>query len=212
MTTPNIKPVPVPIPDDGVEQAVRLTDEYVATAHKTAEYYARKLARTLGLAAADVEDIRQDLLMEVLIRCQRFDSQRAAWITFVDLVVRHEADDLAARLKVARDVDGGSIDDPVSSGDGRIVPLSDTLEDTEGMASQWSSPKNPFAAVELAIDVERFMAGLPEHLHGLCRLLMTESATDAQRLSGFSTARFYRLLYELRMRLRAIGLGPGGTP
>jgi RNA polymerase sigma-70 factor (ECF subfamily) len=204
---------PLCLGDETIEETERLTDEFVTAALATADHYARKTARTLRLPAAEIDDLRQELLMEVLVRSARFDARRAAWITFVDLVVRHEAHALASRLRQACRLHNRSIEDPVPLSEGRKARLAEVMPDTEGIAALWSPPFDPFAAAELRIDIERFVADLPDRLRRLCRLLQTEDIADALRLSGLSTAQFYRELRELRMRLRALGLGrPGGPP
>lgn len=193
-------------------EAARLTDTFVAVARRTADYYARRLVRTLGLPASEVDDLAQDLLLEVLIRATRYREDRAKWITFVDLVVRHEADVLAERQLRRRRHMVASIEDLVRTEHDGTVPIAEVLSDDDGMPALWGAITDPFAAVELALDVERFVAGLPDDLRRLCRLLQGEPVTEAQRRSGLSPASFYRELNELRMRLRAVGLGPDGTP
>jgi RNA polymerase sigma-70 factor (ECF subfamily) len=196
-----LKPSPVP---DTVEH---LTDKCVRVALSTTDHYAKRIARTLGVPETDIDDLRQDLLLEVLQRGLRFDPARAAWVTFVEMISRHAADDLANRIVQARRADGGSIDAPVVMADGSRLSLSEILSEEDGLAALWNGPVDSFLAVERRIDLERFINALPDQLRRLCRLLQTETPAVAQRLSGASTAAFYRDLQELRMRLRAVGLG-----
>jgi RNA polymerase sigma-70 factor (ECF subfamily) len=188
-----------------------LTDEFVQIALAAADYYARKIARSLKLPPADLEDVRQDLLVEVLRRARSYDAGRAAPATFIELVTRHAADELASRQVAARQVVRRSVDDPVARADGSSAPFGDLLPEELGLAAFWAGCRDRFAAIERRIDVERFIQRLPDDLRCLCRLLQTERPTVAQRLSGLSVAEFYREIAELRMRLRAIGLGRG-TP
>jgi RNA polymerase sigma-70 factor (ECF subfamily) len=196
-----LKPSPAP------ETVEDLTDEFVRTAMATTDHYARRIARTLRLPETDIDDLRQDLLLEVLRRGVRFDPARAAWVTFVEMISRHAAADLATRLVQARRTHGGSIDAPVVMPDGSRLSLTEVLSEEDGLAALWNGPVDPFLDVERRIDLERFINALPDHLRRLCRLLQTETPAVAQRLSGASTAAFYRDLQDLRMRLRAVGLG-----
>jgi hypothetical protein len=198
--------------DRGFKRTATLSEEFVATAQQAAGYYARRIARALGLPKTDIDDIRQDLILEVLIRSKRFDPRRAAWITFVDLVIRHEASDLADRLMSPRTVRFRSLEYLRTHGSSHKPNGTEFLAETGGTLSLWSVPSYPFESVELAVDVDRFMAGLPATLHHLCRLLMTKTSTDAQRHSGLSVAQFYRHLQDLRMRLRSVGLSDGRRP
>ena len=196
-----LKPSPV------AETVEDLTDEFVRIAMATTDHYAKRIARTLRLPETDIDDLRQDLLLEILRRRIRYDPARAAWVTFVEMISRHAADDLANGLVQARRTDGGSIDAPVVMPDGSRLSLTEILSEEQGLAAFWSGPVDPFRAVDQRIDLERFINALPDHLRRLCRLLQTETPAVAQRLSGASTAAFYRDLQDLRMRLRAVGLG-----
>ncbi|MBX6323380.1 MAG: sigma-70 family RNA polymerase sigma factor [Rhodospirillaceae bacterium] len=177
------------------------SEGFVRTALGAADYHARRLGRSLGLGLMDIQDIRQDLLLEVLRRAPRFDPERASWVTFVEIVVRHAAADIAGRIVVARAVHGGSLDEVREDG------LATEPAEGEGLDGIWRGAPDRFLDVERRLDVERFIAGLPDDLRRLCRLMQTESAGEAQRLSGLSPAEFYRQLQDLRMRLRSVGLG-----
>jgi DNA-directed RNA polymerase specialized sigma24 family protein len=185
-----------------------LADEFVRIALGAADHYGRKITRSLGLPADDIHDVRQDLLVEVFRRAGFYDPGRAALSTFIELVTRHAADMVASRRVTDRQVVRRSIDDPIVCGDGSRAPLGNLLPEERGLGAFWAGCPDPFMAVEERIDLERFVQRLPDDLRRLCRLLQTETPTVAQRHSGLSPALFYRQLQELRMRLRAIGLGP----
>jgi DNA-directed RNA polymerase specialized sigma24 family protein len=72
-------------------------------------------------------------------------------------------------------------------------------------------PDPTFAQTERALDLERAIEELPEHLRRLCRLLEIETPSVAQTRSGLSQAEFYRQIAEIRMRFRAFGLLQWGT-
>lgn len=188
-----------------------LTDEFVRIALAKADHHARTLARRLGQTGADVDDLRHDLLLEVVRRARAYSARRAAWSTFVELVVRNAAAELASRLIEERRVVSRSIDEPIAQTAGVALTHGNILPTDAGMAAFWGGVPDPFVAAENRIDIERFVQGLPSALQRICRLLQTETPTVAQQRSGLSPAEFYREVHELRMRLRAIGLG-WGTP
>lgn len=193
------------------EEIAEITEACVRVASATASHYARRIARSLGLAAEDVADLRQELLLEVVRRCQGFDPTRAAWATFIDMVVRHAADELAERLAYGQRINAGFLDDLTTWRNRRRVRLTEVLSEGDGLGALWSGLGDPFADVDRRIDIERFVERLPDGLRRLCRLLQTEQPADAQRLSGLCKSEFYRQLDELAMRLRAVGLAEG-TP
>lgn len=185
-----------------------LTEEFVRVGLAAAHHYASRLARRLGLPASDIADLRQELLLDLVRRAGLFDG-RAGWATFADLVSRHASHDLAGRVIRDRRRHGGSLDDLIRVGHA-LLPRHAVLADADGLGAWWNGGADAFAATEQRLDVERFLAGLPARLRRLCRLLACEEVADAQRLSGLSRSRFFRDITDLRMRLRAAGLG--GTP
>lgn len=196
--------------------AAALTDEFVHVALKAADHYALRIVRTLKLGPDAVDDVRQDLLLEVLRRAMRFDAERAACSTFVRVLMRHASDEVAGRMARQRRTEGGSINREVIHPDGNRGPMVDFLSEEDGIGALWAGRLDPVLALERRIDIERFLARLPERLQRLCQLLQEEdTAIAAQLRSGLSPAEFYREVEEVRMRLRSVGLGwghGGGTP
>ena len=92
----------------------------------TADRCARRIGRTLRLPAADIGDVRQDLLLELVRRAPRFDGQ-AGWPTFARLVIRHAGQDVADRLIRDRRRHGGSIDD------------NEQTSEDDGLAAWWQA-------------------------------------------------------------------------
>lgn len=189
------------------EDIWELTEEFLRIATAAASHYAWRIGKSLGLDVEDVADVRQELLLEVLRRSGYFDPARAAWATFADMIIRHAANDVADRIVGSQRNDGGFLNDITVPRRGVRVRLTDVLAEADGLSAAWSGADDPFVNTELRIDLERFIAGLPDALRCLCRLLQSEMPADAQRLSGLSKSEFYRQLEELGMRLRAAGLG-----
>jgi DNA-directed RNA polymerase specialized sigma24 family protein len=178
------------------QRAGSLTPERLSILQKSADYHARRVAGWILDASADIEDVRQTLLLAVWARVAQFDPVRASWSTFIDLLVRHAAWDYARQCLQSRRFTVTLLDD---HGD---VLLHDVGE-----------YQDAFAVVRASVDVERAIESLPDHLRRLCRLLQLENSSVAQRLSGLSPAEFYRQVQDLRMRFRSLGLQPGGqTP
>ena len=59
--------------------------------------------------------------------------------------------------------------------------------------------------INLALSLERVLAGLSEEERAVCLLALGEDGdlAEAQRRSGLPTSTFYRILREIRLRLRA---------
>ena len=157
-----------------------------------ADRCARRIGRTLRLPAADIGDVRQDLLLELVRRAPRFDGQ-AGWPTFAKLVIRHAGQDVADHLVRERRRHGGPIDDP------------ERMSDDDGL---WPGGTAGAGAIHLRLDLQRFLETLPEPLRRLCHLLAEGDRAEALAGSGLSRSEFFRQIHELRMRLRAFGLMP----
>ncbi len=161
----------------------------------TATFHARRVARKLGLSRDDIEDMRQDLLVAMIERLERFDPQKASVATFLDLVARHGAhaavrkcrrhQQMFGPMPVSFDEDAGLPDPPVS-----ILTL--------------ASDAGP------ALDVVRTVAALPDSLRSLCGLLLSEPPSVACRKSRLSRATFYRRVRDIRLQFLSQGLRPAG--
>jgi DNA-directed RNA polymerase specialized sigma24 family protein len=116
------------------EDEVRgMTEEFVRVAMETAAHHARRIARTLRLGREDVADLRQELLLEVLRRAIVFDQSRAAWTTFVSMIIRHAADDPADRFACLRRQSGCSLEELVRTRDGARVRRRELLSEADGL-------------------------------------------------------------------------------
>jgi DNA-directed RNA polymerase specialized sigma24 family protein len=179
------------VPGERIPQM--LAPERLSILQASAKHHARRIAHRVIDPSTDISDISQSLFLAALRRIGRFDPRRASWSTFVDLLVEHAAWDLTRQRLQHRRHLGGSFDDP-------------SLSDAILNRAVADGPDPAFARAEKALDVERAIEDLPEHLRGLCRLLELEPPSVAQRTSGLSQAEFYRQITEIRMRFRAYGL------
>ena len=183
------------VPGERIPQM--LAPERLSILQASAKHHARRIAHRVIDPSTDISDISQSLFLAALRRIGRFDPWRATWSTFVDLLVEHAAWDYTKERLPHRRHAGGSLDDPARLG----ATPSPGLEE----------PDPTFTQAERALDVERAIEALPEHLRRLCRLLQLEPPSVAQRRSGLSQAEFYRQITEIRMRFRAFGLYQWGT-
>lgn len=155
----------------------------IADAVAAAEWLARRLSRRLGSVAADEEDFRQAILLDLIARADRFDPSRGTWPAFVSVVTRHAA------AGIARD-------------QCRRAALFLPLDDDEPI-----DDRQPPGAADLAIDFVRETGRLPHPLMRLVdRIAEAGTVAGARRASAASPASFYRALRELRLRLVAAGL------
>jgi len=162
-----------------------LDPEMLATALAVAAHHARRLARTMRLAAPDREDAEQAIVLVLLERRRYFELERGPWRAFAHRIARQAvqaiADDLGARRRAQLE-------------HGESQPIDSHLKD----------------GAELACDLARFVSTLPPDLAPVARLILDEDGNlaAARRRSGLSSSEFSRRLGEVRARLVSLGIVP----
>jgi len=180
----------------------------LATLMKEANAAARRLHRKLALPAADLDDLRQDLLVNLICRLPGFDARRGSIGAFANIILRNQSSRIAARHHRQRQAQGGtllSLDVPVS---GTQEPIGLTLTEADGLASWYGKIRTADEDLEAGLALSRALARLPEPDRRLCAALAHRSVA-ALASEGFgSRSALYRRIADLRHVLTAHGLGP----
>lgn len=159
-----------------------------------ADATAARLCWRLSLPPSDKDDLRQELLADLIRRCERFDPARGGLGAFATVVLRHHSARISARIIAERSRTNGpllSLDIPADTGS-----LVETLPDE--IDAQ--------VAAERRIDLGRVVARLPRRDQALC-LAISHWPVDRLVERGFgSRAGLYRRLRELRCVFAAQGL------
>ena len=130
----------------------------LAVASSAASRRAGHLARQIKDPARDRDDLRQDILLDLLQRAHRFDPVRGSWGAFVIVVTGHAALTLLARHLRSAAIENSSADD---------------LADPPGHVE---------AATLLSIDINSARRRLPPSLGEMLDKIAEEgSVTGAQR-------------------------------
>ncbi len=159
-----------------------------------AEAYATRLCRRLSLPASDKDDLRQELLADLIRRLDRYDPARGCPGAFATVVLRNQSARIADRVVAERRKSGG----PVFSLDMMVGPdpLVETLPEDD----------DPHEASERRIDVGRVVSLLPRRDQAFC-VAVARWPVDRLVGHGFgSRAGLYRRLHDLRHVLAAHGL------
>ena len=167
-----------------------------------ADHLASRWGRRGQRCHADVDDLRQDILLTVLERAAAWDTDQGAWSTFVTMLGRHVVVDRIRADRSARAVAMVSLD--IEELDAAMVLRSATQPEAGDCVSE----------IVRRIDLESLVADLPTEPRETLVLLMASQGdiAEAQRASGRSLSVFYRSVADLRMWLRAGGLGVPPTP
>jgi RNA polymerase sigma factor (sigma-70 family) len=174
--------------------------ESYAIAH--ASLRARLLCTTAGFSWNEMDDARQDLLLDYLRRLPKFDGGRGDRDAFVRGVMRNHATVLAKRRhRIAR---REVLADDLPRTDERSE--SDLSEILDGLHQHEIEP-----ALQISIDVKRVLDGLPDRLHRLARLLSELSVLEACLAIGKSRSTVYQMMRQIRAAFIHAGLEPRGV-
>jgi RNA polymerase sigma-70 factor (ECF subfamily) len=166
---------------------------------------ARRLQRKYALPPADRDDLRQDLLAD-LIRClPAYDPTRGSLGSFAGLVLRHHAIRIARRMARERRASGGAflpLDEPAADG----LTLAERIADDVALPG-WQAPgASRIADAERRVDVARMLPLIELSDHPLCAALGEHAVDEIARHRFGSRAGIYRRLRDIRCVLTAHGL------
>jgi DNA-directed RNA polymerase specialized sigma24 family protein len=174
-----------------------------------ADLAARILVRQLRLPRADLDDVRQDLLVDLIARLPAYDPERGSLGAFAGVVLRNHATRIAGKVKRQRRLHGAapvSLDEPVPDSDGLTV--GDLVAEEDGLAALLGQPVDAFAEIERRLDVERAMGGLGRADGRLCAELSRATADRLAATGRGTRSGLYRRVKNLRLSLTALGLQP----
>jgi RNA polymerase sigma-70 factor (ECF subfamily) len=172
-----------------------------------ADTAARRLVRQLRLHRADLDDVRQDLLVDLIARLPAYDADRGTLGAFAGAVLTNRATRIANKVKRERQMHGAtpiSLDETIPDSDG--LTRGDLFAEADGLSAHFGQPVDAFAAAELRIDVERGLGSLEPADGALCAAL-SRTTVDRLAASGHGArSSLYRRVKDIRFVLTAIGM------
>ncbi|CAN5899928.1 hypothetical protein BH23PLA1_BH23PLA1_43600 [soil metagenome] len=185
-----------------------ITPADLSTLIDEADTAARRLHRKLVLPSADLDDPRQDLLVDLICRLPGYDARRGSIGAFANIVLRNQSSRIAIRHHRQRRTQGGSLlslEVPLA---GTREPVGDTLTEDDGLAAWHGQTCCAAGVTELHHALQAALARLPAEDRRFCAALAHRAVT-ALAAEGFgSRSALYRRLADLRHVLTAHGLGP----
>lgn len=158
---------------------------------------ASRLIATAGFRRDDREDLRQEIILDLLRRTPRFDSARGEWQGFVRGVFRHRQIGLIVQRRRRRwEVLAGDLGPPE---DGHVDRL-DALD--------CRRRTDPAPVSQLRLDVSRVVAGLPPGLRSLAGVLSQMPVSEVCQHTGKSRATVHRMTVQIRKAFVNAGLAP----
>lgn len=176
-----------------------------------ADAAARRLHRKLRLPPVDLEDLRQDLLVDLIRRISGYDARRGTMGAFANVVLRHQCTRIAIRTHRRRRLEGHvvlSLDTPSA---GAVEPLGCVLAESDGLAAWHGQDHCASDDAELRHDLAQALGALSDDARGLCVALCQYAVAELAGRDGVSRSTLYRRLARLRLDLAMCGLGARGT-
>jgi RNA polymerase sigma-70 factor (ECF subfamily) len=170
-----------------------------------ADTAAARLWRRLALPRADLDDLRQDLLLDLIRRLPAFDASRGSIAAFAGIVLRNQATRIAARVaRERRGWNGGllSLDVPGREGE----TLGDQLGEDCGLSTWHGQRASGEAMIERRIDLTRTLGALRAEDRVLCAAVCLCPVSSLAEHGFGARASLYRRIAELRCALTAHGL------
>ena len=163
-----------------------------------ATLHARLVAATAGFRWDDIDDLKQELLLDCLRRSPKFDAARGEWGGFVRGVMRNQAAALIVRRhrRTRHEVLAGDL----------VAPDSEAGESAvfDGICQH-----DMTALLDLSIDVWSVLRKLPIRLQRLACLLAELPVSEVCLVTGKSRSRIYQMIRQLRTAFVQAGLTPG---
>lgn len=172
-----------------------------------ADFAARRLLRQLRLPRHDLDDLRQDLLADLIARLRGFDPERGSLGAFSGIVLANRSTRIANKVKRERRLYGPapvSLDETISESEG--LARGDIIGEDEGLAAYFGQPTDAFAAVERRLDLERGLGSLDLADGQLCASLAHTTVDDLAGAGRGARSSLYRRVKNIRLALTAIGL------
>ncbi|MCB8836166.1 sigma factor [Aurantimonas sp. VKM B-3413] len=168
---------------------------------------ARRLHRKLRLPPAELDDLRQDLLVDLICRIRGFDASRGSIGAFANIVLRNQSSRIAMRTHRQRQAQGGavlSLDVPIADA---TEPLGCILAESDSLAAWLGQDRCTYELADLRHDLAQALGALPEDARGLCAALGHCAVADLIGRDGISRSALYRRLARLKLDLAMRGIG-----
>jgi RNA polymerase sigma-70 factor (ECF subfamily) len=169
-----------------------------------ADAAAMRLWRRVRLPRADLDDLRQDLLVDLIRRLPAFDARRGSIGAFAGIILRNQASRIATRLRRERRATGGNLLSLDAVGGGGRT-LADRLAEEDGLAAWYGGCVCSVETTDRRIDLARALGALEARDLTLCVAMARCPIRGLVGRGLGSRATLYRRLRNLRCVLAAHG-------
>ena len=173
------------------------------------KHKAKQLIGRSGLTESDRKDLEQEMMLDLLQRLPKYDSDKAQLNTFVARIVEHKVSVVLSERNVGkRDwrLCTASMNDRLDSGEGENVERHEVYDMDEYLRQSGQQTRSSREQHDLSIDLERAITSLPPELRDLCVRLQTMNVTEISRATGIPRGTLYDRIKDLRNLFEDRGL------
>ncbi len=164
------------------------------------------LVRRLGLPGHEQEDLRQELLVDLISRLKWFDPARGTLSAFASVIIRHRAGRLGKRINRERAIFVPMSLRDSAARDPNVASAFDPVVEADGYISGLAHSHDRFATIDRRLDLGRALGNLRPRDLSLCVKLAEQTPAEISRSGKFSRATLYRRLRNIRLQLVAEGI------
>lgn len=172
-----------------------------------ADRVARGMRHRLGLPDHDLDDLRQELLLDLIARFPAFDTERGPLEAFASMVAKHRASRIGRALWRERQLYGHSplsLEAPLPGDDNAVV--GDLFSQDQGLGALFGQTFDLEDEVVTSISLDVGLSELPAHDQHLCAALVTSTIDQLAATGHGARASLYRRLKDIRLTLLAYGV------
>jgi RNA polymerase sigma-70 factor (ECF subfamily) len=182
-----------------------LSRTVVELLHREVNVAAGRLVRNLQLPVHQREDLRQELLLDLIARLKRFDPARGTLNAFASVIIRHQVGRLGKRINRERAIFAPAFLRDSLVDDRTVAAAFDTVVEAHGYTSGFAHHYDRFVTIDRRLDLARVLGKLRPDDLSLCLKLAEQTPAELSRSGKFSRATLYRRLRNIRLRLLAEG-------
>jgi len=169
----------------------------------------RQLVGRYGFTKLDFEDLKQEMMLDLLQRQPKYNPDRAQINTFVARIIENKvASIIAARKADKRDyrLCCCSLNEQFEDKDGRSIERAETAYMTEYLRRTGKSTRSHEELTNQAIDLQRTQSELPPNLRDLCDCLGDEDITAIARKLNRHRSTVHEHIKRIRILFKNRGL------